>query len=369
MPLRTPRHRIAAALAGAVLATVATSTAPALAEAPATDRYLYVPNMATNSMSTIDLATRTVTGTRPVGDHPLITRTTADGSKTYVDNLGIYPGKLTAVDNTSGRSKDIPLDSIPFAIVLSPDDTRLYAVTPALTVNVIDTADDSVIERHTLPLLDITAGIEISPDGKTLYLSTVAGSILAIDAASGEIVKPVQPCNGILPAWLGISRDGTRLYSLNWFSDDTTVFDTRTWTMIARIDNGVPGGSPQGAKPAIMKESPDGSKLYITNYAGRNVQVVDTRTWQTITRIPTTGLAMGIDFGADGTGYITDWGPGSLDYETGIIATGFFVAVFFGGPVIADPGPGTLHAFDPRTDRILWSVPVGNGASVFSFGS
>ncbi len=371
----TTRRLLTTAGLGVIVAVSAATLTPA-GPASATPRaattsttklpghhYAYIPDLAGSDETTVDLTSHTVTGSVPVGDHPLISRTTKDGSKTYVDNLGVQPGKLTVIDNRTGTRKDIVLDSIPFAIVLSPDDRELYVVSPNLTVDVVDTAADTVTRKFPIPGPDISAGLEISPDGRTLYLSTVAGKLLAIDSSTGKQVEPTIDCGGVLPAWLGISRDGTRLYSLNWFSDDTTVFDTRTWKQIADIPDG------DGAKPAIMKESPDGRKLYISNYAGKNIQIVDTTTWKTLGRIPTQGLAMGIDFGPDGTGYITDWGPGSSTYGNPFVATGFFVAAFLGAPQLADPGPGDLTAFDPATDKVLWSIPVGHGASVMSFST
>jgi YVTN family beta-propeller protein len=356
------RRRIAALATSALgAAALGAATLPGGAASAAGPNFrIYVPVMVGNAVDVMDGATGLKLAKIGVGDHPLIANATPDGKQVFVDNLGIVPGKVSDIATQNLIQTSFHTGGIPLATVLSTDGKELYVTEANYSVQVVDTATDSITRTFDFPVgFGLPCSIQVSPDNTTIYLAFVNSEVGSYSATTGKVIHaPVT--TDVLPAWLTISRDGKHLYSLNWFGDDVDVFDTATFRKVAVIKDGT------GAKPAIAQESPDGKKLYITNYALKTVTVADTTTWKVIDTISVPGLAMGIGFGPDGKGYISDWGGGSTTAGNPFIATGVFIGAFFGVPY-ATSHPGDLIQFDPSNDRILRSTPTDAAPGVFDF--
>jgi YVTN family beta-propeller protein len=330
---------------------------------------LYVPNTTADTVSVIDTDTGALTRTIPVKGLPFIAAPTADGKKVYIDNLGVNVNGVSVVNTADGSVKLIKTKFPPFAIVLSPDQTKVYALkaTQGLTsgIDVIDTATDTIVKSYNVGSIVAPVGLQISPDGKTVYISYVTGSIGAFDAATGKQVFKPKYFGGVLPAWLSLSRDGKHLYVLNFVSGDTAVVDTQTWTQVAKIDNG-----GINAEPAISAENLDGTKLYITNFGTQTIQVVDKATWKEVGLIKTEGRPLGITVAADGTGYYSDWGLKSVAAFKPPVATALtWAQLFIAGKGSLDKiGNGQVVHFDTDTLEILGKTTVGVTPNIIEVG-
>jgi YVTN family beta-propeller protein len=332
---------------------------------------VYVPNTTANTVSVIDVDSGEVTSTIPVKGLPFIATPLADGSKVYIDNLGLDVSGVSVINTADQSVKTVKLKFPPFAIVLSPDQSKLYALkaSSGLTsgVDIIDTKTDKVIKSY-IPggntILPI--GLQISPDGNTLYLSYPGGTISAIEAATGKTIFKPTYFGGVLPAWLSISRDGKSLYVLNFISGDTIVVDTATWKKVAKIDN---GGT--NAEPAIAVENLAGTKLYVTNFGTQTVQVIDKATWKEVGLIKTEGRPLGISIAADGTGYYSDWGLKSATALKPPVSTVLsWPWLFIAGKGSLDKlGNGQVVRFDPETLQPIGApITVGVTPNILEVG-
>ena len=123
---------------------------------------------------------------------------------------------------------------------------------------------------------------------------------------------------GSEPRGIAITPDGSHAYVTNYGSDNVSVIDTATNTVVATV--GV-GSEPRGI--AIM---PDGSRAYVANVRSTNVSVIDTAT---NTVVGTVGVGVGPfgiaitpesagfsdDFTTDTTGDYTQSGSGTLAWD------------------------------------------------------
>jgi len=75
------------------------------------------------------------------------------------------------------------------------------------------------------------------------------------------------PTGGARPWELVISRDGTKAFVENLYSDNVSVIDTATHTVIAII--------PTGHRPFISQISPDQTRLYVSDCKSTTVTVID----------------------------------------------------------------------------------------------
>jgi YVTN family beta-propeller protein len=84
---------------------------------------------------------------------------------------------------------------------------------------------------------------------------------------------------GSEPWGVAVSPNGSKVYVGNQNSNDVSVIDTATNTVVATI--------PVGSFPAGIAVTPDGSKVYVANNVGSNtVSVIDTATNTVSATIP-----------------------------------------------------------------------------------
>ena len=157
-------HRPAKLLRPLVLAAIA-ATANAARGATA-----YVPNEGSATISVIDTATDTVTGSLRHGEKPRGIALSADGTRLYLSD---QTGKALIVVDVAGNSvaATIPLGDSPEAIYLSPDGKWLSAaIEDNDEVVLVDTKTLKVDRRIKVPGRNPEHAV-FSPNGKWLYVS------------------------------------------------------------------------------------------------------------------------------------------------------------------------------------------------------
>jgi YVTN family beta-propeller protein len=142
------------------------------------------------------------------------------------------------------------------------------------------------------------------PDGR-IYANTTENRVAVLDASTRRVRRHL--CVGDIPSHLELSNDGTRLYVANAGSNDVTVVDTSTDTIIATAKSGkrpllpcvaesgfvyVPSGPdetvtvldaegreiatiPVGKAPHDIAVSPNGRWAYQPNSASHTITVID----------------------------------------------------------------------------------------------
>ena len=302
----------------------------------------------------LDPATHERLATVPVGAGPAIILATSDHKKLYTANWA--DNSVTRIDADTLETKTVPFPGRPYVIALSPDDSRLYVgVNHVNEIHVMDTASDTDVDTFAQP--DLPASLIVSPDGKTLYAAYLGnfvspGHLVALDAATGAVVHP-ELTVGSTPAWITIGRDGSRVYTLNFLSDDITVVDTQAWTAVKTITPG------SGTHAIIGNVTPDGSRLYVTNHGTGDMIAVDTATNEIVQTIKLDGAPVGVNFTPDGSHvWTTDFGTGSVGEPLDIGFTYLISGVYKG------TSAGQIREFDVASgDPIGTTVSTKPGAT------
>jgi YVTN family beta-propeller protein len=211
---------------------------------------LYVSNEDTNQTTIIDLASGTVEATLAVGREPEGVRLSPDGKLCYV--TGETDHDITVIDTTTGTvTGRIPVGKRPRDAVFLSDGSRAYVSSELdAKVSIIDVAAGKVIGTIDLPPDSKPMGVAVSPDDRTLYVATGRGKlVVAVDLKTNTVTKSVEV--GQRPWGIALGANGTRLYTANGPSNDVTVVDTATMTVIGRVPAGKsPWGVAIGRAPA-----------------------------------------------------------------------------------------------------------------------
>jgi YVTN family beta-propeller protein len=315
----------------------------------------------------LDDETHELVRTIKVGAGPAIILATPDRKKLYTANWA--DNSVSAIDVASGTARQIPLGGRPYVIAMAPDGKHLFAgLSTVNEIAVIETDSDSVSESFACDALP--ASIIVSPDSRTLYVAKLApgplpigdGTLEALSATTGEVTKPKIGV-GDTPAWITISKDGSKVYTLNYIGDDITVVDTDSWTVTGTIDTGA------GSRGIVGNVTPDGTRLYVSNHGTFELIAIDTETQAIVQTIALDGKPVGVSFSSDGSRvYVTDFGSES---KTESAASGLVylregryepsyagrVSVFdvetgepVGEPIVTGPGATSVVVIPPEVD-------------------
>lgn len=235
----------------------------------------------------IDVATQTWVDSVAVGKSPQGLAALPDGSKLYVANSG--DDTVSVIDTaTFTVTGTIPLDEnvAPYGVVAHPDSSTVYVSNNlGPSVSVIDVATSTVVA--TVPVQAQPMGITIGPEGDFVYVANhIADSVSVIDTATNTVVDTiiVGGIDADFPAALAIHPDGGTLYvslqkaSVSVPISGVAVVDTvtRSQTLV------IPGfGSPHG-----LSVHPAGDRLYVVDTPTDAVHIVDTSSNTVVDTVP-----------------------------------------------------------------------------------
>jgi LPXTG-motif cell wall-anchored protein len=257
--------------------------------------------------------------------------------------------RITASNNSV--SSPSALDSLPTAMAISPDDTKLFVGInnsfPSVVneIVVLNPSNLNIINRIALTFRP--SGIEVSPNGNFLY--AVGGTKLFKISTSTYAINEISLSPSLSDAEdITISPNGQVAYISNFTSGALTVINLLTETTQATINIGgnlisaaiSPNGnlvsvqdptnhrisivntqtnlvvetiqSPSGSQPRFSAFSPDGSTLAVSHYVG-DVTLYETTNWtltDTLTPTMPKSLVGEVAFSPNGS---TLWAAGQLD--------------------------------------------------------
>lgn len=306
----------------------------------------YVTIYGEAEVAIIDTDTHEVVDHIGVGEGPAIILDTPDHDKLYTANWS--DNTVSAIDTATGDVTNIPMANRPWVIAMSPDGEHVYAGMASGdfqsgTIAVIDTGSDEV--SRTIEMDVFPASLIVGPESDTLYVATIitGDTLHAIDPETGDTIhEPIEV--GSTPAWITIHPDGSKVYTLNFGSDDVTVVDTERWSIDATVDTG------EGSLGIIGNVTPDGSRLYVTNFGTGEVIGIDTQSNEIVQTIELDGRPVGVQF-APGGGpmWVTDFGPESLNTPSIVLSSVLLTGMF------PTTGEGQVRAFEVETGE-----PIGN---------
>lgn len=214
------------------------SEGPSLAISP-DNAHLYLPDVST--VAVIDTATHAVTATIAVGTGVTDVEVSPDGAHVYTANA---PDDTVSVIDTATHTvtATIAVGRHPWAVAVSPDSTRIYIAnsfyesigtgTGQGTVSVIDAATNAVVA--TIAVGSVPMAVAVSPDGTRVYVtnfwdgvvmsegkvvSETGGTVSVINAATNAVIETITV--GRTPTGVAVNPSGTRVYVSN--GGDNTV--------------------------------------------------------------------------------------------------------------------------------------------------
>lgn len=269
--------------------------------------FAYVSNYFSGNVSVVDLASKSVIATIPLGANPYGVAIDAVGSRAYVTNggnasvidiatnmvvatipginaFGIAaspaPGRVYVADvpfkvidtntNTVAGSVPLPPGANPFGVAIHPNGMFAYVTDSALdALYVINTV--SLTLSATIPVGSNPGGVALNPSGSRIYVGNNSGvggnSVTVIDSATNTVLTTIL--NVGTPGSLVVNPAGTRLYVAATSTHQITLIDTATNTIIVDI--------PNGAGAGIDMDS-SGRYAIIAGSYQNNLQVLDTTT-------------------------------------------------------------------------------------------
>jgi YVTN family beta-propeller protein len=213
----------------------------------------------------------------------------------------------------------------------------------------------------------ITAGdgatyAAFTADGTTVYVANRnSDNVTVIDTATNTVITTITA--GDFPQFV-VALDNTSIYVANSFSDELSVIDVATNTVVTTLT--------LGDFPRYMALSPDQAKLYVANVGSMNVSVIDTAT-NIILATVTVGtspspMAITPDNARVYVPNTTTDDVSVIDATTNLVTTTItagdgpiFAAITFDGTrvYVANRSEGTVTVIDVGTNTVIATVTVG----------
>ena len=259
----------------------------------------YVTNSNSTTVTIIDIAANTVSGTIGGFEGPSGFAITPDGTHAYVNNygVGVDSGNGTTVNvvdlNTNAIvGSPITVGQAPAALAITPDGAYVYVISyvdgnPGTgTISIIRTSDNSV-QLNAITGFSGPFAIAITPNGKYAYVtnfgsnnfSPVGTTVSVVDISSNTVVATITV--GIQPAGIAITPDGSYAYVSNYY----TLYDGPNFTDLTASQGTVNIIDIQtnkvispvikvGLSPDAIAISSNGQFAYVTNYTSNTVSVI-----------------------------------------------------------------------------------------------
>ncbi|WP_170299090.1 putative Ig domain-containing protein [Larkinella terrae] len=165
-------------------------------------------------------------------------------------------------------------------------------------LSIINTATNTVLP-NTIPVGSYPSGLSVSPNGTRIYVANfLSNNVTVIDAITQTVLTTIEGVDS--PTGLNVTPDGTQVYVANFNTSTVSVIDVATNKVTATIPV---EGEPNGG--VVM--SPDGKRVYFALQNLGNpaypysVAVIDVATQTSIATIPVNGGAGAICITPDGT--------------------------------------------------------------------
>jgi YVTN family beta-propeller protein len=299
--------------------------------------WVFATNEISGDLSVIDVASRRVTATIPLGKRPRGVRVSPDFSTLYValsgspiappgvDESTLPPPDRTAdgigvVDvKTRKLLRVMPGGSDPEQLAVSADGRWLFVANEDVgQTSVIDARDGKVIA--TVPVGGEPEGVDLRPDGKVVYVTSESdNAVFVIDALAPKLITKIAV--GARPRSTGFLPDSTRAFVSAENSGAITVIDAQTHTVLTTIK--LEGGPL--VRPMGVIASPDGARIFVSTGRGKGLVSIDPASNMPVGTVEVGERPWGIAASDDGRLVFTANGP-SNDVSFVDPATGAVVA-------------------------------------------
>jgi YVTN family beta-propeller protein len=179
----------------------------------------------------IDTATWEIDAAYHVGVVPKVVEVTPDNKYVLVTNWCSYD--LSIISTASQKViKTIKIGAYPRGIAISNDSQFAYVV--QMGGSVIHKINLNNFKRELLNIGSNPRAVVLSPDNSMLYATlNSSGRVVAMDLASNKVVRSVR--TGNTSRSLDISNDGTALYVVNYTSDTVSKVRASDFKVMQKI--------------------------------------------------------------------------------------------------------------------------------------
>lgn len=200
---------------------------------------------------------------------------------------------LVFLDPVTGEPQRRMTVSDPYQLQFSPDGKWLTIA--GLARNQIDIYDAATFQLvHRIPASSMPSHVAYSPDSSVVYTSLQGtDSLVAVNVHSGAVLWKTKI--GSAPA--GVLWLNDRVLVGIMGSDNVAVIDPASGAVERRIVTG------RGAHNLFL--TPDGGTLYVTNRVDGSISVLDPTTLAVRKKIQLPGGPDDMDFGPDGTIWVS----------------------------------------------------------------
>jgi YVTN family beta-propeller protein len=166
---------------------------PKVVEVTPNNKYILVSNWCSYDLKVISVATQKVVKTIPIGAYPRGITVSSDSKTAYVAQMG--GSRIHRINLKDLRTSAFTIGSNPRALVLSPDNKKLYA-----TLNRSGKVVSYDLAKRKL-ISSVTTGkaarsLTISTDGSALFVVNYeSGSLSKIRTAGLKVVQSIYVCN------------------------------------------------------------------------------------------------------------------------------------------------------------------------------
>ncbi|HEX7614491.1 MAG TPA: bifunctional YncE family protein/alkaline phosphatase family protein [Thermoanaerobaculia bacterium] len=219
------------------------------------------------------------------GDEPAKLDATPSGLTATADGKSLWVARILLNDvvridlGSRAVAATVPVGVHPYRPVLSPDG-KLLAVANwgAATVSLVDAVKGAVVA--TVKTADHPSDVLFAPDGKTLFVAESNRNLVAaVDVLSRTVVRQISVAlgpdgpgtpsadalpDGSTPNALALAPDGKTLFVANADDDAIAVVDVGGNARAARTK----GFVPSGWYPAALALAADGRTLWVANAKG-----------------------------------------------------------------------------------------------------
>ena len=246
---------------------------------------VWVTESGTNTVSVISTAgaAPTIDATVVVGIYPHGIAITPDGKTAYVANTGPNTGRggsqtVSVIDIASRTvTRTIDVGEAPMVVTVSPDAARVF-VTCADGLYVIDASSGRA--RRATENLRNPHGVSVTPDGKQAYVTdTERDQVLVLSTSRMHAVGRIAV--GRTPWNTAFTADGSRAYVTNANDNTVSVIDTAAQRVTGTIGLGsgtttdsVTSFTQLNQIPTAISLGPDG-KIWVACNTSSSVVVID----------------------------------------------------------------------------------------------
>jgi YVTN family beta-propeller protein len=259
------------------IATVRVGVSPAQMAVAPDRKSVYIANTGSDSVSVLDTARNTITGTiaLPPRSRPIDVAASPGGRYLYTADGGT--DHVSAIDVRASRVvASVRVGSQPLSVAVSPDGGTVYAANSG-------SGDVSVIDAHrhrvtrTIPAGRFPSGVAVTPDGASLYVTGELSGVTVINAGDGSVAATLPTPS---PFSVAVSTAGDHAYVTSLGPGGVTAIDTGTRRVTSSVSVG-----PAGTDPFTVRAA--GDAIYVTNQGANTLSVIDRRTFKVTATLAT----------------------------------------------------------------------------------